>query len=207
MQDNRIDGGALGARLGVAVPNPSRVRGLGLCDVLRVELEPCQIAGAIDELEERRGPLNEAFEQARTRWDALAEQESQRPTERTLQHEPSRSAYALRLLSMLRAQLPAIGHGEPVAIVGPASSISGLIAAAARNAVDELSELIREPQRSDGQSETRLRAAMAATSAWLETYIDCEALEWFTFDPPYDPDPSDPKLWECAAGATPHRSD
>jgi hypothetical protein len=54
MQENRIDGGMLGVRLGVAVPNLSRVRGLGLCDVIRVELEPCQITGAIEELEERR---------------------------------------------------------------------------------------------------------------------------------------------------------
>jgi hypothetical protein len=151
--------------LGVAVPKLSRVRGLGLCDVLRVELEPCQITGAIKELEEQRGPLNESFEQARTRWDALAEQESQGSTARSLEHELSKSAYALRLLSMLRAQLPALGHGEPVAVVGPASSISGLIAAAARNAVDELSELIREPPRSDEQRETRLRAAMAAANA------------------------------------------
>jgi hypothetical protein len=61
MQDNGIDAAAWSASRGSAVPVSSRVQGMGLCDALRVELEPCQIAGAIDELEERRGPLNEAI--------------------------------------------------------------------------------------------------------------------------------------------------
>jgi hypothetical protein len=118
MQQNRIEGGVAGTRFGRAVPNPSKVRGLGLCDALRVELEPCQIAGAIDELEERRGPLNEAFEHARTRWDAIAEKESPSPVERSLEQELSKSAYALRILTMLRGQLPTLDHGEPVVVVG-----------------------------------------------------------------------------------------
>jgi hypothetical protein len=194
MQHNRIDGQVTDGRSDRPVPNPSRVKGLGLSDALRVELEPCQIAGLIDELEERRGPLNEAFEQARTRWEAIVEQEPAPWNAASLKHELSRSAYALRILRMLRAQLPALDQREPVVVVGPARAISGLIAAVAQNAVDELAELLRQPLRSDGKREARLRTAMAAVVAWMETYLDCEALEWFTFDPPYDADPSDPTL-------------
>ena len=185
MQDNRIDGGIAGACLHNAVPTRSTVRGLGLCDVLSVELEPCQIAGAIEELEARRGPLNEAFEQARTRWDTIADGE--RASVRELEHQLSRSAYALHIVSMLRGQLPTVDHAEPVALVGPASTISDLIAAAARNAVDDLGELIRESPKVDQGAQAKLRLAMAAVAAWSETYIDCAAIEWFTFDPPYDP--------------------
>jgi hypothetical protein len=32
-----------------------------------------------------------------------------------------------------------------------------------------------------------LRGATAAAAAWVETYIECEALEWFNFDPDWDP--------------------
>jgi hypothetical protein len=183
MQQNRIDVQVAGARFGGAVPNPSRVQGLGLCDVLRVELEPCQFAGAIEELEEQRGPLNETFEHARTRWDALAEEAAAGSIAQSLEQELSKSASALRVLTMLRAQLPALDHDKPVVVVGPASAISELIALAARNAVDDLGELVRQPLRSGAEAEAKLRAALAAVVAWLDTYIECEALEWFTFDP------------------------
>jgi hypothetical protein len=93
---------------------------------------------------------------------------------------------------LLRAQLPTVDQDEPVVVVGPASMVSHFIGAAARNAVDDLAELVRAPVKDDGQAEARLRAALAAVTAWLDTYMECEALEWFTFDPPFDP--SDPIL-------------
>ena len=71
-------------------------------------------------------------------------------------------------------------------MVGPASMISQFIVGAARNAVDDLAERVRTPVRCC-EDEVRLRAALAASNAWLETYIDCEAIEWYTFDPPCDP--------------------
>jgi len=67
---------------------------------------------------------------------------------------------------MLRAQLPTLDHDEQV-VVGPASALSELIAVAARNSVDDLSELIREPLMTGGEREARLRAAVAAAIAWL----------------------------------------
>jgi hypothetical protein len=155
--------------------------------VLRVELAPCQIAAAIEELEEWRGPLSETFEPARTRWDDLADKESPGSLDHSMEQEVSRSAYALRVLGMLRAQLPTVDHDEPVVVVGPASMVSHFIAGAARSAVDDLADLVRTPVRNRAQGEAKLRAALVAASAWLDTYMECEALEWFTFDPPYDP--------------------
>jgi hypothetical protein len=187
MQRDPIDGGAYGVGSGSVVPNPSKVRGLGLCDVLRVELEPCQIAGAIEELEEWRGPLSETFEQARTRWDEVADKESPGELGRRDEEELSRSAYALHVLSRLRAQLPTIDHDERVVVVGPASMVSHFIAGAARSAVDDLADSVRSRLQAGGEKEAKLRAALAAVNAWLDTYMECEALEWYLFDPPYAP--------------------
>lgn len=108
MQDNRI----------AAVT--AHVQGLGLCDVLRIELEPCQIVGMIEELEERRGQLHEAFQDAGRRWDALDERERERSEE--LNRTLSESAYALWVCSAIRNQLPAVDHGGAVAVTGPRAS-------------------------------------------------------------------------------------
>jgi hypothetical protein len=68
-------------------PAVTTVQGLGLCDVLSVELQPCQIAGAIDELDERRGPLEESYERARTQWSALPDSERPPDSARTARME------------------------------------------------------------------------------------------------------------------------
>ena len=77
-------------------------------------------------------------------------------------------------------------------MVGTASMLSRFVAGAARSAVNDLAELALTPVRSGGEAEAKLRAALAAATAWLETYMECEALEWYTFEPPYDP--ADPIL-------------
>jgi hypothetical protein len=74
------------------------------------------------------GPLNETFEQARTRWDEVADKESPGTLGRASEQELSRSAYALHVLSLLRAQLPSLEHDEPAVVVGPASMVSNFIA-------------------------------------------------------------------------------
>jgi hypothetical protein len=158
MQHHRI-----GARLNPAPPSP-RVRGLGLCDALLVELEPCQIAGAIDELEERRGPVTERFELARNRWEALAERERGADPD-GLEQDMSRSAYALEALTKLRAQLPTPAHDEAVAVVGPAAIVSALVGASARNAADELAEVMRNPLGTDVALPSRGSSRGQATSA------------------------------------------
>jgi hypothetical protein len=39
----------------------------------------------------------------------------------------------------------------------------------------------------DEEAHTRLRAAVPAAAAWIETYLDCQQVEWFSFDPAWDP--------------------
>ena len=70
---------------------------------------------------------------------------------------------------------------------GPASALSDLIAVAARNAVDDLGEATRASPSTGEDARARLRAAVTAVVAWLDTYIECQALEWVSFDPPCDP--------------------
>jgi hypothetical protein len=175
MQDNRI----------AAVP--ARVQGLGLCDVLRVVLEPCQICGMIEELEERRGPLHEAFDTARTCWDALDQAQRDGPLGNELQEGLSESAYALRMFIRIRAQVPAVDHDETVALIGPASIITELVAAASRNAVEDLAERLCEPAGEDPERSARLHAAAAAVTAWTSLQAECEDVVWFNFDKRWDP--------------------
>jgi hypothetical protein len=177
MRDNRI----------VAPPARARVQGLGLCDALRVELEPGQIAGVIDELEERRGPLHEAFENARARWDALAGHERTGQRANELERDLSASAYALEVSSALRAQLPARGGDAPVVMVGPASTMADIVTACARNAVDELAALIGRSPGADESAHRQLLAAATTVSAWVATFIECEAVVGFNFDDDWDP--------------------
>jgi hypothetical protein len=99
----------------------------------------------------------------------------------------SKSAYALRVLTSMRGQLPTASHDKPVTLLGPASTVSNVVSAAARNAVDDLAELIRDSPKTDEGNQARIRVATAAVTAWVQTYIDCEALEWFNFDPCQDP--------------------
>jgi hypothetical protein len=46
-------------------PRIGSVHAMGLSDVLRLELQPCQLAGFADELGELRGSLGETYETAR----------------------------------------------------------------------------------------------------------------------------------------------
>jgi hypothetical protein len=161
MQANRIDGEPLRACDTCAVPEPSSVQGLGLCDAHRFQPQPCRIVGAIEELEARHGPLRASFERARTRWDELAEGDSG-PADPRLEQELSRSAYALRVLAKLRGQLPTVAHDAPVWIVGPGSTMTSFVAGAALSAVEDLAELVRQspkpnPQAQMGCVEPRLR--------------------------------------------------
>lgn len=177
MQGNRI-----------AAPEASaRVQGLGRCDVLRIELQPCQIRGMVDELEERRGPLHEAFEHARGHWDELSEIQREAPQGLKLEQDVSDAAYSLWLFGAIRAQVPAIGHDRAVTLIGPASIMADLIAAATRNAVDDLGARLRDQGGGDRDRPTDLGEATAAVAAWVATHAECEALVWFRFDKDWDP--------------------
>ena len=159
-----------------------RVRGLGLTDVLSVELEPCQVGGMIEELDERQGPLHEAFDVARRRWDALSEAERDRPHGRELEESMSDAAYLLEVSRKLRSQLPAPADQTGGTLVGPASLVSSLIRGGARNGVAELAEVLQDPCGADEQTQRRLLAVAKCVVAWIDTYVECEALIWFRLD-------------------------
>jgi hypothetical protein len=154
-----------------AAPPPGSVSGLGVSDALRLELQPVQVPWLISELEEMRGPLEEQLQ--RTDTDEHEELAARR--------------YELRLLRLMRAQLPAAGHGAPIAFVGPSGMVRQLVHAALANAVAALAELVGQGPRRTAQAPTRLRDTAAAVLAWAETLADCHAVESFSLDPDADP--------------------
>jgi hypothetical protein len=172
-------------------PEVASVQALGLSDVLRVELQPCQLAGLIDEVDERRGPLRETFENARARWEALSRDNGivSPSAASDAEAQLSSAAYALRVLAAIRSQIPIHRADQPFALVGPAITISEIITAAARNTVDELAELLRAETSRTPHAERykKLRELTSAAQAWVETYVECHAVEWYRFDPEWDP--------------------
>jgi hypothetical protein len=124
-------------------PRIGSVQALGLSDVLRVELQPCQVAGFADELAELRGPLVEAYEAAYERWLTSSRfgggREPGGATEKL-----SAAGYALRLHAAMTSPIPQMPTDEPLVVVGPATAMSEIIDGAARNAAAEVAGLLRQ---------------------------------------------------------------
>jgi hypothetical protein len=151
-------------------PPRRTVSGLGVCDALRLELQAVQLPGLVDELDAHRGPLEEQLARA-------AESD-----------ERDRCRYQLRLLGLLRAQLPAAGHATAFVVAGPAALTARIARGALRDAAAALSELAAQPTHASPSQ--RLRDAAAAASAWATTVLDCQAVEAYDADPeaePHDP--------------------
>lgn len=145
------------------------VSGLGVCDALRLELAPVQLPWLADELDEMRGPLEEAL--ARARADDA--------TDDAAGHE-----YELRLLRMMRAQL---ADERSTVFVGPTGMVDEAVGGAMRNVVGALSELVHDREAADAE---RLRETAEAANAWVRTFVDLRAVVAFNFDP--DAEPSRP---------------
>ena len=138
------------------------VRGLGVCDVLRVELAPVQ-----------RGGLEQGLA-ARS-----AELERRRAVER---EQPEEIAEALRLLARIRDALPPQAT-SPVSLIGPAGLVLALVEECVAGTVARLAERLREAPEGYGA----LVAELEAAAAWIGTALDCEAVESFCFEPGVDP--------------------
>jgi hypothetical protein len=188
MQSHRIELSAERPVAPTSTPRIGSVQALGLSDVLRAELQPCQLAGIVDELDELRGPLVETFEAARRGWEQVASRNGGEPlgaaaaAESTLES----AVYSLRVLSGIRSELPSATPREPFALVGPATMVSMLITGAARNVADTLAELLRSSTRPNSAMDGKLRELAIAAQAWVETYIDCRSIEWYSFDPDFE---------------------
>jgi hypothetical protein len=176
MQDHRIAG-----ELPQSPANPSppigSVHGLGESHAVRVDLLPVQVPWLADEVETLRACVAEEFALARERHErALAA-----GVGGEWNAEVDRRVYQMRVLGMIRDQLPlsaavvaaAIGDPwrpddaalevaritAPVTVVGPARTMLVLVRGAARNVADALGEALRGPKpldRSDPTSDAYL---------------------------------------------------
>jgi hypothetical protein len=166
-------------------PPAGSVQGLGLTDALRVELHRCQVEGLREELDELRGPLDETYEKAHSEWLALNRREVGAPPWQLAraQGELSDASQAVHVLAALRAQVPRTVSDQPLVIVGPTDMVSTIIEGAARNTVAKVAESLDEYAeiwRAEDRDE--LRRVVAVAHAWVDTYADCQAVEWFSFD-------------------------
>jgi hypothetical protein len=140
--------------------------GLGVCDALRLELATVQLPWLADELDEMRGPLEEALLRAR----------ADQADDDAAGHE-----YELRLLRLMRSQLV---DDRSTVFVGPTGMVDEAVRGAMRNVVGALSELVHDREVADAD---RLRETAAAASAWVRTFVDVRAVVAFNFDPEAEP--------------------
>jgi hypothetical protein len=152
-------------------------RSLGVSDALQLELAPVQLPWLIDELEEMRGPLEEEVQRAGAGCAASGPNETDR---RDLEYE-------LRLLRLMRARLPAASHQEPFVFIGPSGMVQDVVHGTMRNVAGALSELASGRVSDDPESRAGLRDTAAAAAAWVDTFLECQAVVGFKFDPHADP--------------------
>jgi hypothetical protein len=147
------------------------VRGLGVCDVLRVELEPVQRAGFETGLAARVAELERSH--AALQHTAAGEQLAE-------------VSAALRLLARIRAALPRQA-AAPWRVIGPAGLLLELVDACVADAVARLAD--RMGERYGGPPRyASLSAEFEAAAAWIATALDCAAVDGFCFEPGADPD-------------------
>ena len=91
------------------------------------------------------------------------------------------------LLRAMRARLPAAPIAEPVTFAGPSGMVMSVVRGTVGNVTAALSELAASRESRDAQGRAVLRSTAAAAAAWVETFVDCEAVVGFNFDPDADP--------------------
>jgi hypothetical protein len=141
------------------------VRGLGLSDALRVELQPVQVPWLIDAL------------------DALC---GARPVDQGDGRDRDEREYELRLIRIMRAGLAVGADVSPIPFIGPSGMVATAVRSAMRSAMDALRELVRQDPIDDDGVE-RLQETADAVAAWVRSYVDCRAVVWFNVDPDAEP--------------------
>ena len=150
------------------------VRGLGVCDALRVELAAEQLPGLVEQIDAHSVALRDEIERRR----AAVMPRDPRGAARLDEAESE-----LRLIELLRGELPTAGEtDQPFVVTGPAGPIGEMVRGAMRHAVEALSELVLATSRDDAGGRDRLMRAAAAAIAWVRTYIEAQAVEDFSFD-------------------------
>src|SRR5687768_9354100 len=115
MQSHRIAGEADGsARQPVQRSSIAGVQGLGVSDVLRVELEPRQVEWLVDEIDVLRDVVEEALAHEHGRRKAVpgAAPRARLPEADEVEDELDRLRYEARMLRMIRDQLVGRPSGE-----------------------------------------------------------------------------------------------
>ena len=158
-------------RIAEAPDATGSVRGLGVCDVLRVELAPLQRAELVAQLAARV----HALERRHADVEGMLRLGPQGPSALRVLGETDDE---LRLLNRIRASLP-VDAGERFALAGPAGLVLDLTracaAAAMARAVTELEGARPCPDE------------LEAAAAWIATMRECEAVESYCFEPGVDP--------------------
>ena len=156
----------LSTRCPAPPPPVDRVCGIGVCDVLRVELEPCQLPSVRAELEELRATVGEAIATMLDRGDEA---------------ELDRLRYERRVLDLIGRELDRTDG--PIVVCGPARLMGEIITGVTRLAAAEVVEHLTARTR-DGVA---LREAAGLAAAWVETCAAADAVEAYSFDPAFDP--------------------
>lgn len=158
------------------------VRGLGVCDVLRVELSPRQHPALEAEIARRATALQRGIDSAQAkerRGPAPPRRGGASSAEdRELQHLRVQA----RVLARVRDALPS--HPDATFVLtGPAGLVLALVAGCLRCTVAELDAGLGE-----GTAHPAAGAAqLEAVAAWIATALDCRAVETFCFEPGVDP--------------------
>ena len=177
------------------------VRGLGVCDALHVELAACQHAALVAELGRRAASLDQAVRaraaavrarpasgprRRRSAPAADAAELARRRSAPTADAEPDPELARLRadarVLARVRATLPAHAPNAFV-LTAPAGLALELVAACLHAAVAALGAGLGEGAAHAAASTGRFEA----TAAWIQTALDCRAVEAFCFEPGVDP--------------------
>jgi hypothetical protein len=150
------------------------VRGLGVCDALRVELVAEQLPGLVEQIEAHSAALRDEIERRRA---------AVMPRDPRGAAQLDEAESELRLIELLRGELPITGEtNEPFVVTGPAGPVGAMVRGAMRHAVEALSELVLAPSPHDAGGRDRLTRAAAAVAGWVRTCIEVQAVEDFGFD-------------------------
>ena len=150
------------------------VRGLGVCDVLRVELAACQQSALARELQRRAAVV---------KGELRALEARRLPRRRSAEEsELTRLRTEARVLARVRGALPGDAC-TPFVLVAPAGLVVELVTACLRTVVATLAAGL-------GEGPAHSAAAVGpleATAAWIRTALDCRAVEAFCLEPGVDP--------------------
>jgi hypothetical protein len=173
-----------------AGPWTGRVLGLGVTDLLRVELERAQIPSLFEQLAVKRAVCEAVVAREEAHWEAIPEFQRESRPSRVIEaaRDLDASRFDLQALDVIRTQVRD-GERQPVTtIVGPSRIVAELVRETTRRVAETLNELLEQGPRGDAEAGARLVRVAAAAKAWVETYVECEAVVWSKFE--IDPMPT-----------------